>query len=186
MATTIRHMSRVLGAAVAAALALTAVLWYLPNATGAQAADRVVELVYTGYPKSIAVPVGASSVSVLLRGGAGASTTPAAEGGAGAHLQAELAVSRGDTLVVTVGGSATGSTGGYNGGGSAHHPDSSAVSGGGGGGATDIRIGGSGLEHRVLVAGGGGGGGTAEGAFGGYSAWEGAEAEASQRRASGR
>ena len=63
----------------------------------------------------------------------------------------------GTKLVINVGSQPTSAEGGYNGGGKG------CGNGFGGGGASDIRIGGTGLEARVLVAGGGGGHG-----YGGY------------------
>ncbi len=101
--------------------------------------------------------------------------------GKGGSVTADLAVQPGDTLYVFVGGIPDETsydsigTGGYNGGGGGDYY------GGGGGGATDIRKGGIGWEHRVLVAGGGGGGtwcnyygdGYAGGAGGGLVAGDG-------------
>ena len=55
---------------------------------------------------------------------------------------------------MTVGGQAPSDQGGFNGGGDSGHANSGF---GGGGGASDIRIGGTTLKDRVLVAGGGGG-----------------------------
>jgi hypothetical protein len=94
------------------------------------------------------VPAGVTSVICQLWGGAGAGS------GNPGFLKATLAVNPGDVLNIVVGGSRSLSdtVGGYNGGG-----DAGGASAGPGGGATDIRIGGSGLPNRVLVAGGSGG-----------------------------
>ena len=96
--------------------------------------------------------------------------------GAGAQAVAVVAVTPGETLRVRVGGwggTAVGSTpgaGGWNGGGdggeASGYPDGRpGKAGSGGGGATDVRQGGDGLEHRIIVAAGGSGG--AGGAIGG-------------------
>ena len=86
-------------------------------------------------------------------------------GGRGAYTVAEVELNQGDLVRVYVGGQGSTSTsigtshGGWNGGGDGRgdadggHIDT----GGGGGGATDIRIGGTSLSNRVLVAAGGGG-----------------------------
>lgn len=66
-------------------------------------------------------------------------------GGKGATVTARVNLKRRNKLYVTVGGQ-----NGYNGGGSG---DAN------GGGATDIRIDGTGLENRIMIAAGGGGGG---------------------------
>lgn len=73
-----------------------------------------------------------------------------AEGGNGAVIQATTSLLPGSTVIVVVGGP------GYNGGGAAT-PQLVSGSGAEGGGASDLRIGGDTLAHRVLVAAGGGG-----------------------------
>ena len=97
--------------------------------------------------------------------------------GLGGRVQATLQnISAGDTLSIYVGGAGAqgkrvgsnktsgGGAGGWNGGGQGGHADA----GGGGGGATDIRLGGTALADRILVAGGGGGrGGEHRGGTGG-------------------
>ena len=115
---------------------------------------------YSGGPQTYTVPAGVFSLQVdaagASGGGYGAGTD---EGGAGARVQATLAVSPGQVLTIYVGAAGVFNTsgtfyiaGGYNGGGPA-------ILGGTGGGATDIRAGGGQLADRLLVAGGGGGGG---------------------------
>jgi hypothetical protein len=95
--------------------------------------------------------------------GSGGDGTP----GYGARVQSSLPVTPGTVLHVIVGCQGTncpatllpGPTylpGGYNGGGAGYgYPNN--VGGTGGGGASDIRLGGMDLHHRVVVAGGGGG-----------------------------
>ncbi len=109
--------------------------------------------------------------------GSTSSERPAAERdfgtpGAGAQATAEFSVTPGEILRVRVGGwggEAVGSTpgaGGWNGGGAGGEAlDRRGKAGSGGGGATDVRRGGDGLEHRIIVAAGGSGG--AGGAIGG-------------------
>ena len=72
-------------------------------------------------------------------------------------MQTTLAVSSGQVLYIRVGGQPVYNSSGWNGG--ACGSGCTGLLGGGGGGATDIRIGGIGLNNRVTVAGGGGGGG---------------------------
>lgn len=83
-------------------------------------------------------------------------------GGKGGYVKGEYYLTAGSTIYIYVGGKGESSTscsagvtayGGFNGGGnSTNYP------GGGGGGATDVRIGGSALANRVIVAAGAGGG----------------------------
>lgn len=77
-------------------------------------------------------------------------------GGKGGYSEGIITLNANDLLYVYVGGSGNtgGSKGGYNGGGSKQtYP--------GGGGATDIRVEGKTLYHRIIVAGGGGSDGSA-------------------------
>ncbi|MDO7845789.1 tail fiber domain-containing protein [Hymenobacter sp. M29] len=99
---------------------------------------------YTGGPQIFAVPRGVTSLQVDMAGsqGAGVSCSGCFASGRGGRVQATLAVTPGQILSIEVGAV------GYNGGGGGSVP---------GGGATDIRIGGTALANRVLVAGGGGG-----------------------------
>lgn len=80
-------------------------------------------------------------------------------GGKGGYSKGKINLSAGQKLYVYVGGTTSGRNGGWNGGGST----GGAAYGGGGG--TDMRFGGTGLEHRIIVAGGGGG---AQAGYGGY------------------
>ncbi|MFC9294866.1 Ig-like domain-containing protein [Streptomyces sp. NPDC057011] len=120
------------------------------------------------------VPAGVTEVTVDLFGAEGGSAAgfvaPAppnagAPGGLGGETRANLAVTPGQDLQITVGGVGSsgtsrhgeyarpGGTGHGSGGGGAHG------GGGSGGGATDLRTGAFGGADRVLVAGGGGGAG---------------------------
>ncbi|MBV5323109.1 MAG: hypothetical protein JZU60_04660, partial [Ilumatobacteraceae bacterium] len=109
---------------------------------------------YTGAIQNFTVPAGITSITVNARGAAGSAT--------GGSVVTKLIVTPGSTLNIYVGGAGTlGSlaVGGWNGGGTA---GSAHGNEGSGGGASDIRIGGTALSNRVVIAGGGGG-------IGGYS-----------------
>ncbi len=126
---------------------------------------------YTGGIQSYIVPGGTTSLNISVSGAAGGN----ADGGLGANggtTTAILAVTPGQTIYVFVGGKGNnsgdlggGTTFGYNGGGSLG--GGTAPFGAGGGGASDIRVGGTDLYSRVLVAGGGGGAGFSTPAGGG-------------------
>lgn len=111
---------------------------------------------YTGAQQSYIVPAGVSLISIDTYGAQGGT----GEGGEGGYAYGELSVTPGQTIFVYVGGQGNtveasngSSVGGWNGGGSG----GSGYTGSSGGGASDIRIGGTALTDRVLVAGGGGG-----------------------------
>ncbi|MBK8927301.1 MAG: T9SS type A sorting domain-containing protein [Crocinitomicaceae bacterium] len=130
-------------------------------------AQTVTTYNYTGAPDVYIVPAGVTSIHVEMIGASGgicdySGTNPAGYiPGMGGKLECDLAVIPGSTLNVYVGGqgsnasSGTGGTGGYNGGGNGG--TTGTYSGGGGGGASDLRLNGTALTDRVLVAGGGGG-----------------------------
>jgi len=79
------------------------------------------------------------------------------QGGLGALVTARLLVESPITIEIFVGGQGGIPAGGWNGGGPGGTQSAAGTAGGGGGGATDIRIGGVTLSHRVLVAGAGAG-----------------------------
>jgi hypothetical protein len=112
---------------------------------------------YTGAAQTWTVPAGVTSASFDLFGaqGGGGGGPP----GLGGHATATIPVSAGDSIQVNVGGRGQplfgSGQGGFNGGGTA----TGGLPGSSGGGASDIRLGGTSLNHRVLVAGGGGGAG---------------------------
>jgi hypothetical protein len=109
------------------------------------------------------VPAGVTEASFDLFGAQGGSMEGFTVGGRGGRASAELPLSPGATLTVVVGG-AGGSidaedpagAGGVNGGAAGGEGEGSGEAAGGGG-ASDVRMGGTDLFHRVLVAGGGGG-----------------------------
>ena len=124
-------------------------------------APQTVTFNYTGAAQTWTVPPNVTSVRVDMAGARGHTIDNCSNcyrGGLGGRVQATLAVTPGQVLTIQVGGDRGANPnnttlyqdGGYNGGGRGSKP---------GGGATDIRIGGTALTNRVLVAGGGGGGG---------------------------
>jgi Glycine rich protein len=157
--------SRRVGAAVGA---LAMLAQALPVAvTAVRAAEPVaVTFTYTGVEQHFSAPPSVTSLSVVLVGGRGASS-PAAPGGLGARVSAELAVEPGTFLRLFVGGNGGSETnwylGGFNGGGAGGNGGS--FIGAGGGGASDLRLF-EGLASRLIVAAGGGGGGYGTGAGG--------------------
>ena len=119
---------------------------------------------YTGSAQTFTVPPGITSIHVDAYGASGCTISSNYGGngqvGKGGRVETDLNVIPGEVLHIYVGGSRhfTGyqqDNGGWNGGGNAG-PDGIGVSFPGGG-ATDIRIGGTDLNNRVIVAGGGGG-----------------------------
>jgi len=127
------------------------------------AAQTTVTFDYTGGVQTWAVPVGVTQVSLEAWGAQGGGAYYLGiggfqdDGGLGGSASGQLAVTPGDTLYIYVGGqptplNSTPITGGFNGGGNGGQY------GAGGGGASDVRVGGTALSDRVLVAGGGGGG----------------------------
>lgn len=126
------------GRVFTACLCLVA-LGFAPMRTLAQIAQKTFN--FTGAVQTFTIPAGVSSLTVVANGAE-------AGGGKGGRVTAVLGVQpRYDwVLSIYVGGQY-----GYNGGGTGAHS---------GGGATDIRINGTALADRVVVAGGGGGAGT--------------------------
>ena len=135
------------------ALAMTAFMFE------ASMAQTVVQtFTYTGSVQNFTIPPCVGSMTIDARaavGGAGGSSGPlGANGGA---ARAVLTGTPGAVLFVYVGGQGSVTAGGFNGGGGGG--SSSTTQGAGGGGASDIRLSGTGLANRIMVAGGGGGGG---------------------------
>ena len=111
---------------------------------------------FTGAAQTWTVPAGVTEATFdLLRGAgsAGRVVTPPSAAGLGARATATIPVTPGDSIQVNVGGQAPSVRGLQRRG--RRRPAPAPV--GGGGGASDIRIGGTALTDRVLVAGGGGG-----------------------------
>ncbi len=113
---------------------------------------------YTGAVQTWTIPSGVTKVRITVAGAAGSDgstndiITPVIAG-KGGIMTADFSVTSGQVLNLYVGGLGVNSTsGGFNGGGPAIQSASYA-----GGGASDVRIGGTALNNRVIVSGGGGG-----------------------------
>ncbi|MDO7877427.1 tail fiber domain-containing protein [Hymenobacter sp. ASUV-10] len=133
--------------------------WAEPVQSLPASGPQTVTFNFTGTTQTWTVPPNVTSVQVDMAGARGRTIDNCSNcyrGGRGGRVQATLAVTPGQVLTIEVGGdrgynpSTLYQDGGYNGGGRGSEP---------GGGATDIRIGGTALTNRVLVAGGGGGSG---------------------------
>ncbi|HOB63634.1 MAG TPA: glycine-rich protein [Clostridia bacterium] len=111
---------------------------------------------FTGGMQTFTVSV-TGYYNIELYGASGGNSNTAAGYGRGGKVAGTIYLKAGDVLYIFVGGAGkegVGSdSGGYNGGGNA----TGTFAGGGGGGATDIRVGGTSLVDRIMVAGGGGG-----------------------------
>ena len=120
--------------------------------------SQVATFNYTGGQQSWVVPNCCNSVTVDVQGAYGGSNN-CNTGGLGGRVQATLPVTPGQTLYIFCGqgngNNVSICNGTYNGGGSPWNCGGSY--GGAGGGASDIRIGGTALTDRKIVAGGGGG-----------------------------
>jgi hypothetical protein len=138
---------------------------------------QTVHFAYTGAVQSFTVPASVYQITITARGaqgGNGVIHQPAIAilypaGGLGGSATGTFTVTPGQVLYIYVGGKpttptdnvTTGATiaGGYNGGGNgiAEFTAGLFYIPGGGGGATDVRLNGTALTDRVIVAGGGGG-----------------------------
>jgi len=117
---------------------------------------------YTGSMQVFTVPTGVTSINIDMTGASGGDLGTAL-GGKGGRVQGSLSVIPGTVINIFVGKQGTSSISSQNtdsitGGGGVFSYSSGGKSGTGGG-ASDIRIGGTGLNNRVVVAGGGGGAG---------------------------
>jgi hypothetical protein len=115
--------------------------------------------VFTGSVQTVTFTGCVNQVTLDVSGAQGGSNTNSTVvGGMGGRAYGVLNVTAGDVLNIYVGG-----VNGYNGGGArggAVNGSSCTLAGGGvGGGATDVRLNGTALVNRVIVAGGGGGAG---------------------------
>lgn len=99
---------------------------------------------YTGSLQTFTVPAGVTSVNIDAYGAEGVMMN-GFTAGKGGRAKGDLAVTPGQVLNIYVGGQSS-----WNGGGSGK-------GGANGGDATDVRVGGTALSNRVIVAGGGGG-----------------------------
>ena len=127
-------------------LACATLLFFSANAQDA------ITFGYTGEVEIYVVPNCVSQLEVELKGAAGGGPN----GGNGSTVTGIIDVVEGEILEIRVGGEGGCPAAGYNGGGIGGTAGG-ANAGCGGGGASDIRIGGSALSDRVVVAAGGGG-----------------------------
>ncbi len=125
------------------------------------ATAQTATFTYTGAAQTYTVPAGVYTLTVDARGASGGAAyncCTAEPKTLGGRVQCLLSVTPGEVLNIYVGGSGAdwstaATTGGWNGGGN------NGTFGACGGGASDIRVGGTALSNRVIVAGAGGGGG---------------------------
>lgn len=110
---------------------------------------------YTGYMQSITLSAGRYRLETWgAQGGQGWEHS----GKLGHYVTGEITLTSSTTLYLYIGGAGQSrGNGGWNGGGNGYNGGGDAS--GGGGGATDIRMNGTSLSNRIIVAGGGGGGG---------------------------
>lgn len=123
--------------------------------------NNVFQFDFTASMQTFTVPAGVTSLRIDAFGAQGSNANGAAAGtgGLGGLATGTLAVTPGDVLNIFVGGRGNANLGGYNGGYNGGNPTWVLGTGGGGGGASDVRLNGTDLSDRVIVAGGGGGGG---------------------------
>lgn len=152
----------------------TASVTYVFNAP-----NCVATFSYTGAVQTFTVPAGVTSIAFVVTAGSGGNAGPGTggtnaggsgtTGGTGGSVTGTLTVTPSSSLNLYVGGAGsitglvtptTRFSGGFNGGGSAlTYACNTSSRSGTGGGASDIRVGGTALANRVVVAGGGGGAG---------------------------
>jgi hypothetical protein len=113
---------------------------------------------YTGKEQTFNVPSNVMELRVIALGANGSSQYDD-HFGFGARVSAVIPVSPGEKLYIFVGANASEGNGGFNGGanGGTDNCCAGQGGGGGGGGASDVRVGGTSLGDRILVAAGGGG-----------------------------
>jgi len=123
--------------------------------------SQTVSFSYTGDLDSLIIPNCVDSVIINVWGAQGETPALGGIGGKGAFATGRLDVTAGDKLYIQVGGQ-NGYNGGGQGGKNGYINFAMVVDpgyGGYGGGASDVRVGGTALADRIIVAGGGGGGG---------------------------
>lgn len=132
-------------------------LFFILGLTAFSTFSQSVTFNYTGAVQTWTVPPCVYTINVIVAGAKGGG----ANGGNGARITANIAVTPGQILNIYCGGMGTSgnNSGGWNGGGTGHASTNgnAAYNSWGGGGASDIRIGGTALANRVIVAGAGGG-----------------------------
>ena len=125
--------------------------------------DNVTEYGYTGEVQTFTAPAD-GYYKLEAWGAQGGNTAKSHSGGYGGYSTGTVCLTEGTELSVYVGGKGGADAGGWNGGGAGCVGPNAKYSsyyqqqhGRSGGGATDFRISGDTLYHRILVAGGGGG-----------------------------
>jgi hypothetical protein len=125
---------------------------------------------YTGAQQTWTVPAtGSYTIETwgAQGGNAGYNGTISTYGGKGGYATGAISLAANQVIYIYVGGQGVGGigilnsnqqAGGFNGGGFGYNGGNSASRGAGGGGATDVRVGGTALSNRVIVAGAGAGG----------------------------
>lgn len=125
---------------------------------------------FTGGAQTFTVPAGVTSITVQAWGAQGGNDGTTL-GGRGGFATGNLAVTPGQVLNIYVGGKGTDGPGsgqncnlpgGFNGGGNTGSTccSNAGAGAGAGGGGSDVRVGGTSLANRRIVAGGGGGSGS--------------------------
>ncbi len=150
---------------VAGNIGSTTALSYLGlGGTGTYVPGSTQNFTYTGGSQTFTASV--SGVYTLKAWGAqGGGSTLGGVGARGGYATGTYTLLAGDVIYVYVGGAGATATSvsslgaGWNGGGNGGIDTQASQNSGGGGGATDIRVGGTALANRVIVAGGGGGAG---------------------------
>ncbi|WP_144244228.1 two-partner secretion domain-containing protein, partial [Nitrincola sp. A-D6] len=128
--------------------------------TGMFVPGSTTNLTYTGGAQTYTATY-AGTYTFYVWGAQGGTGLDTSVGGKGGYAYGEYILSAGQEISIYVGGKgASARTGGWNGGGQGGLATGAfgGQNGAGGGGATDIRVGGTALENRMIVAGGGGGG----------------------------
>lgn len=130
----------------------------LESMGGVKAGEIVFQ---SGVVQAHTVDLKRGKYKVEVWGGKGGNGYAQGPGGNGGYSVGVLTLTSDQNIHAYIGGEGgthvNGTAGGFNGGGTGN--GTSGAWGGGGGGGTDIRVGGTALSNRVIVAGGGGGGG---------------------------
>ncbi len=152
------------------AIACFGFLLSTPFVGKSNAAVATVDFSFTGAQQTWTVPeTGSYTIEAwgAQGGNAGYNGTISTYGGKGGYASGSISLTANQVIYIYVGGQGQGGTGsannnqflgGYNGGGYGYNGTGSNQRGAGGGGGTDVRVLGTALSNRVLVAGGGAGG----------------------------
>ena len=152
------------------AIACFGFLLSTPYVGKSNAAVATVDFSFTGAQQTWTVPeTGSYTIEAwgAQGGNAGYNGTISTYGGKGGYASGSISLTANQIIYIYVGGQGQGGTGtsnnnqflgGYNGGGYGYNGTGSSQRGAGGGGGTDVRVVGTALSNRVLVAGGGAGG----------------------------